>query len=370
MSRLSPSASAGLAVPGLDGAPELRSVAESVPLPWPAIQAHLARSGLTLEIDPLPQQFAGGLANLNFLVIVDGREAVLRRPPLGTLPPGAYDMEREFRILSGLSRGFALAPRAIHFCEDRGVMGQPFQIMEYRRGFAIRGDSLPARLAAVPNIGSTLARTLMATLGEIHAIDPAAVGLATLGRPEGFLSRTTEGWIKRAALAAPNPPPVVAELVRWLRAQPAPPGRTALIHNDCKLDNLLLDSSTLRPTAVLDWDQCTRGDALFDLATTLSYWTEPTDPPAMHALRQMPSARAGFFSRREAAEHYARATGRDLADFRFVRVLAIFKLAVILYQLNTRYREGVSDDPRYAQLGTLADGIMEFAHLVARGELF
>src|SRR5581483_9452255 len=117
--------------------------------------------GLALALDPPPRQFAGGLANLNYLLAIDGRDAVLRRPPPGELPPGAYDMGREFRILEALSRGLALAPRAIHFCADADVLGAPFQILEYRRGFAVRGDALPPELEGMAGIGERLSRTLI-----------------------------------------------------------------------------------------------------------------------------------------------------------------------------------------------------------------
>ena len=354
----------------VDVEPELRSQSESVPLNWVGLQAHMAAVGMRFEAHPVPRQFAGGLANLNYLVVIDGHEAVLRRPPLGTLPPGAYDMGREFRILQALSKAFPLAPKAIHLCTDADVIGAPFQIIEYRRGFAVRGARLPAALANAPDIGHRLSRTVIESLVALHRLDADKVGLGALGNPNGFLARARDGWIKRALLAVEAPATAVSSLIDWLRAQAIPVSETTLLHNDFKLDNLLLDGATLMPVAVLDWDQGTRGDPLFDLATTLSYWVEPTDPVSMQALQQMPTAQPGFMSRREAAAFYAEQTGRDLSDFRFYRVLALFKLAVIFYQLHMRYREGVSTDPRYAGLDKIADGVMEFADLVAHGELF
>jgi aminoglycoside phosphotransferase (APT) family kinase protein len=201
------------------------------------------------------------------------------------------------------------------------------------------------------------------------------VSLDDLGRPQGFLERTVEGWIKRALISAQGREysprdRLITELSEWLRAHRVADGPASLIHNDIKLDNILLDGHTIEPVAVLDWDQCTRGDSLFDLATTLSYYTEASDPAAMHELKQMPTAAPGFPSRYEVAMRYARLTGRDLSDFQFYRVLAIFKLAVIFQQLHQRYRSGATDDPRYAGFGKVTDGIFEFAQQVARGELF
>jgi aminoglycoside phosphotransferase (APT) family kinase protein len=358
----------------IDTAPALRAAVDCVPQDWTRLSAHLAESGLHFDPEPPPRQFSGGLANLNYLVVVDGREAVLRRPPMGSLPPGAYDMGREFRILSRLSQGLDLAPAGIHFGADPLVLGAPFQILEFRRGFAVRSE-LPAALRSLPGIGARLGQTLIDVLVRIHAVDPQAVGLDTLGRPQGFLQRAVEGWSERARIATEGASsPLIQELIRelsqWLRAQRVSDAAPVLLHNDIKLDNILLHGESLAPVAVLDWDQCTRGDALFDIATTLSYWSEAGDPPVMQALQQMPTAQPGFPTRLEAAQAYARASGRDLSDFRFYRVLAMFKLAVIFHQLHARYRQGATSDPRYAGFGRLADGILEFAQDVARGHVF
>lgn len=358
----------------IDTAPDLRPTNATVAQDWSRLQTYLAEHGMTLMLENTPRQFTGGLANLNYLMVLDGKEVVLRRPPMGKLPPGAYDMGREFRILKRLTDGFPLAPRGLHLCDDATVLGAPFQITEFRRGFAVRA-TLPASLTAVPGIGNHLADIMLQVLVTLHAVNSASVGLDQLGRPQGFLERAVEGWIKRGLISAEGREYspchlLIAELSQWLRAHQVADGHASLIHNDIKLDNILLDGQSLTPVAVLDWDQCTRGDSLFDLATTLSYYTEVGDPPAMHALNQMPTAASGFPSRYEVATRYAQLTGRDLSDFKFYRVLAIFKLAIIFQQLHQRYRSGATDDPRYAGFGKVTDGILEFAQLVARGELF
>ncbi|HYD69162.1 phosphotransferase family protein [Azospirillum sp.] len=352
--------------PALFRAPE-----ETVPLDWPAIAAHLGRSGLRLDLAEAPRQFRGGLANLNFLVTVDGAHAVLRTPPPGPLPPGANDMKREHRILSRLWRALPLAPRSLHLCEDADVAGHPFVILEYRPGITLPGAN-PARLAAEPAAGARLGPLMVDVLADIHAIDPAAVDLDTLGRPDGFLERAVAGWSQRAELCA-GPgglDPLVAELAAWLRRNATPGGAPTLLHNDFKLDNMILEPERLTPVAIVDWDQGTRGDPLFDLATLLSYWTEAGDPPAMHRLAQMPTAAHGFPTRREAAERYAARTGRDLSGFRFHRVLALFKLGVVFQQLHARHVSGATTDPRYAGFGDLARGIFDFTHEVSQNRCF
>lgn len=352
----------------------MRAEIETVPQYWPRLAAYLAGLGMRLDLDAPPQQFAGGFANLNYLIQLDGQPAVLRRPPKGPLPAGAYDMAREFQILSRLWQAFPLAPRGLHLCEDAKVIGAPFQIVEYRTGISLR-DSLPASLAGNPVVGAALGNTLVDTLIELHRVNPAAVGLESLGKPAGFLRRAAEGWIKRASVAVdgwgtPATLQLIIELAHWLRENRVADASQGLLHNDFKLDNVLLDPVSLAPLAVLDWDQGTRGDGLFDLAVLLSYWTEPDDPPAMHQMAQMPTTSAGFPTRRQVAERYASACGRDLANFRFHRVLAQMRTAVIFQQLHVRWRRGETRDSRYERFGELGEGLLSFARSIARGDVF
>ncbi len=176
----------------------LRSAAESVPLDWEAVRAYLAAHGHRLDAEPPPRQFAGGLANLNYLIHLDGKPAVLRRPPMGELPAGAYDMAREFRILSRLPDALPFIARGLHLCDDPAVIGQRFQIIEYRPGLVIR-EHMPPELAHRPEIGARLSQVLLETIAAIHAVDTKAIGLDDLGRPEGFLARGVVGLAQARA---------------------------------------------------------------------------------------------------------------------------------------------------------------------------
>jgi aminoglycoside phosphotransferase (APT) family kinase protein len=350
--------------------PDTRTAADSVPLDWAAARAHLAAHGLVLADDPPPRQFSGGLANLNYLIQLDGRPAVLRRPPFGELPAGAYDMAREFRILSRLPDALPFVPRGLFLCSDPAVIGAPFQIIEYRPGLVIR-EHLPPELLDRPEVGARLSQVLLQTIAAIHAVDTAKVGLDDLGRPQGFLARAVAGWRKRGLAAAESGTETLHDaLGTWLERHLVPDGPPALLHNDFKLNNIILDPRDLSPVAVLDWDQGTRGDPLFDFATLLSYWVHADDPPALHDMAQMPAVEAGLCSRQEAVARYAALTGRDVSDFLFHRVLAMYKLGVIFLQLGYRYRTGATTEPRYAGLAAIGTGIIEFAHEIAQGRAF
>ena len=334
---------------------------------WPAVTRYLAGHGMAMTSEP-PTRFTSGLANRNYLIHLQSGPAVLRRPPPGPLPPGAHDMAREHRILSRLPDALPAAPRSLHLCEDRSVMGVPFQILEYRPGRVIRA-TLPDDIAAQ---GPALSETMLATLASIHGVDTHALGLDTLGHPEGYLARQLAGWRRRGAAATQDPAAqqAVQDLGTWLEAHAVPDGSPTLLHGDFKLDNLILDPATLQPTAIVDWDQGTRGDSLFDLATLLSYWAEPGDPPEMHALQQMPTAAPGFHTREQAVGRYATLTGRNVSNFRFHRVLALLKLAVIFLQLGALARTGATTDPRYAGFEAVGTGVLRFAREVAAERVF
>jgi aminoglycoside phosphotransferase (APT) family kinase protein len=344
---------------------EFKPAAQSVPQDWAALARWLARSGAALGATPA-RQFAGGFGNLNYLIEIDGKLAVLRRPPFGPLPLGANDMAREYRILSSLWRAYTLAPRALLFCADPDVLGAPFQVMEYRVGIVIR-DVLPPSLTGRTGLGAALSRQMVESLAALHAVDPAQIGLETLGRPAGFLGRTLDGWLRRAAaLADLINPHVLSETAAWLHGRMPAEGSPGLVHSDFKLDNMILDPASLAPVGVIDWDMGTRGDPLWDLAVLLSYWAEPGDPACIHGMRQMPTAQPGFWPRREVLETYQRLTGRSVDDFTFYRVLSLFRSAIVFLQLFDRYRRQPEDNVRCAEFGSLGRGLLDYAFETAR----
>jgi aminoglycoside phosphotransferase (APT) family kinase protein len=347
---------------------EFKPAPQSEPQDWAALASWLARSGT--ELGPTPaRQFAGGFGNLNYLIEVDGKPAVLRRPPSGPLPLGANDMAREYRILSSLRRAYPLAPRALFFCAEPGVLGAPFQIIEYRAGIVIR-EVLPSSLTGHPAVGVTLSRQMVESLAALHAVDPAKIGLETLGRPAGFLSRTLDGWIRRGtALADLIDSRIFDEIAAWLRCRLPPEGPPSLIHSDFKLDSVILDPATLAPVAVIDWDMGTRGDPLWDVAVLLSYWVEPEDPACMHRMRQMPTAQPGFWRRREVLKAYQRLTGRAVDDFTFYRVLSLFRSAIVFLQLFDRYRRQPEGNMRCAEFGSLGRELLDYAFEIAHGRV-
>jgi aminoglycoside phosphotransferase (APT) family kinase protein len=255
----------------------------------------------------------------------------------------------------------------LFYCGETGVLGAPFQVIEYRPGIIIR-DTLPPGLAGHPEVGAVLSRQLVESLVALHAVDPAQIGLETLGRPAGFLGRTVEGWAGRGtALVDLLQPGVFGEVVAWLRCRVPADAPPSLLHSDFKLDNMILDPGTLAPAAVIDWDMGTRGDPLWDLAVLLSYWAEPGDPPCMRRVRQMPTAQPGFLSRREVVELYQRLSGRAVGDFTFYRVLSVFRSAIVFLQLFNRYRRDPGGNSGCAEFDALGRRLLDHSFEIASG---
>ncbi len=344
------------------------------PQDWDRLQRYLDLQGHAFSTSPPPRQFVGGFGNLNFLVDIDGERHVLRRPPLGPLPPGANDMAREFRVTSRLWKKFPLAPKALLLCEDVEVLGAPFLIMQYRPGAVIHME-LPEE-----HHGKTrqLSKMIIDVLCSFQRVDPIEVELNDLGSPDGFLVRAVKGWIKRYNVAAQDvykdrdPPSSAAEIMKWLESQPVPDAGHTLLHNDFKLNNIVLDANDMiTPVALLDWDMCTRGDPLFDFATLLSYWVEPGDPPALNKVGQMPTSTSpGWMNRREITQYYEQASGRDLSRIHYYRVLTAFKHCIIFMQIYARFCRGTTTDPRIAELGPALDSLFEFTHDVMKHRYF
>ncbi|MDH3451179.1 MAG: phosphotransferase family protein [Gammaproteobacteria bacterium] len=334
---------------------------------WDALAAHLAAAGLPLATSRAPRQFATGYANLNYLLELDCGRYVLRRPPAGPLPPGAHDMQREYRVLSRLWRAYPLAPRAVHLCADEAVLGAPFFLMEYRPGIVITAD-LPQRINR-PAQTAYIAEQLLDALVALHRVDPRQVDLHDLGKPEGFLRRQVRGWTQRAALAYRQAPSEnLQRITTWLAANTPSEQGVSLVHNDFKLDNVILHAQALTPVGVIDWDMCTRGDPLFDLAVLLSYWTQADDPPAMHALHQMPTAASGFPRRAEILSRYCEAMQVEARGFLFYRVLATFRLAIVFRQLYNLWQRGAATRPESATFDAVARGQLHIASSLLAGE--
>ena len=346
-------------------APELADVAEVRPgedLDWPRVAAYLKDRlpGLDGELEVL--QFPNGSANLTYFLRFGGRPLVLRRPPFGRLAPGAHDMAREYRVLAQLWRAFPSAPRALLLCEDHSVADATFFVMEFRSGVVIWNE-IPEPMRRHADVARRVGFAVIRTLADLHQVDYMGCGLAGLGRPDGFVARQVRGWSSRWEAVAPGAAktaqPVMREVADTLARTLPRPQRSAILHNDLKLDNCQFDPADPdRVHSVFDWDMATLGDPLVDVGILLNYWPDPGDTPGDRGMYPDGQDSLGLPAQEEILAVYAAATGLDLTGIGWYQAFACWKTAIVLQQLHDRYLRGETSDERMATRG---DRVAELA---------
>lgn len=311
------------------------------------------------------RQFGGGAANLTYLLDYGTHEYVLRRPPLGPVAKSAHDMGREYRVLSVLHKVFPLAPQAYLYSDDLDLIGAPFFVMDRKHGVVVR-QTIPGTYANVPNAARKMSEALVDALAAFHAVDYEAIGLGQLGKPEGFVERQIEGWFRRWHKAKTDDLPEMERVYNWLKENLPTASSHSLIHNDYKLDNVMLSTDDPgKMVAIFDWDMCTLGDPLSDLGSLLCYWTEPTDPIYMLKSSMMPTGDVGFMTRAELVQRYAEKSGRDVHNINFYHALGLYRLVVIIAQIYIRYARGQTQDKRFARFGPMIPLMAKAAEAVA-----
>lgn len=314
--------------------------------PW--FREHVA------PVDSLSATIVGhGRSNLTYRIESDGQAWVLRRPPLSHVLPTAHDMKREFRVISALEATEVPVPHAIALCEDLAVNDAPFYIMSFVDGIV---PTDPAVIATKFTEAERrrMGEELIDTLAVFHAVDPAKVGLADFGKPQGFLARQVKRFVGQIEQSKQRELPELEELGRRLTAAMPPEADHSLVHGDYRLDNCVI-SHDGHIAAVLDWEMATLGDPLTDVGSQVMYWPEQNastqsagSPIASNSVLSLP----GFPTRKEAMLRYAEKSGRDVSNLDFYACLAFFRLAVILEGIHARFLEGGTVGPGFETMAT------------------
>ncbi|WP_199435072.1 phosphotransferase family protein [Qaidamihabitans albus] len=308
---------------------------------------------------PQVRQFPGGASNLTYLLRYPGRELILRRPPAGHRAASAHDMRREYRVQDALRPVFPYVPRMLALCDDPAVLGDDFYVMERLHGLILRGD-LPPGMSLEPAAARRLSTGVIDRLVELHEVDVAAAGLGDLGKGTGYVERQIRGWTERYRRARTENVPEFAEVTAWLAANLPDEVSICLIHNDYRLDNVVLDSAEgLDVVGILDWEMATLGDPLMELGSTLAYWVQADDDDFFKASRRQPTHLPGMLTRAEVVDHYARRTGLAIPDWTFYEVYGLFRLAAIIQQIYYRYHQGQTRNPAFQDFWQLV-GYLEW----------
>ena len=310
-------------------------------------------------------RLGGGYSNLTYdITLGDGdgsSHVILRRPPVGVRAErGAHDMRREFRVLTAVFGSPVPVPTPIALCEDETVIGGLFFLMSRVDGVAVRRlEDAPA--LRDPSAMRGMSESCISALARLHALPVESTPLYDASRVDGYGARQVANWRARWVAARPaDVPDADAEFVcEWLASHLPSPIAPALLHNDWKFDNLLVDAanpSVIR--GVLDWEMATVGDPRFDLATALGYWVQRDDPPMLQALALGVTNAPGCLTRDEVVARYAAERGVPVEHPVYWWVFGLSKVAVIVLQLYARYVSGASRDARFAQLGGMAAMLM------------
>ncbi|HYU39340.1 MAG TPA: phosphotransferase family protein [Acidimicrobiia bacterium] len=301
---------------------------------------------------------AGGRSNLTYCITDGEREWVLRRPPLGHVLPTAHDMAREYRVITALADTDVPVPKTFALCEDTDVNGAPFYVMERVHGRILRTGEELATLTR--DEAAACSRELVDVLARIHRVDYEAVGIGEFGHPDGFMERQLRRWNQQWERSKADDLPAIDDLAQRLRNALPESGPPTIVHGDYRLDNTMLaPDDPGRIAAVLDWEMSTLGDPLADVGLFLLYWGQ--SQAQIIATGQAIEEEAGFASRDEVVELYAKETGRNVDNLDFYVVFAFYKLAIIVEGIAARYRMGKTLGEGFEHMGQMVKSLVDEA---------
>jgi aminoglycoside phosphotransferase (APT) family kinase protein len=302
----------------------------------------------------------GGRSNLTYVVEDGQRRFVVRRPPLAHVLPTAHDMAREYRVLAALRGTDIPVPRVIALCEDDSVIGAPFYVMEWVDGHVVR-DALPAEFPDSTDTRRAMSAALVATLLQLHRVDPDEIDLAGFGHPKGFLGRQVRRWWQQWEASRTRELPSIGELRRRLDETVPVQSAPGIVHGDYRLDNVMYaPSDPARIVAVIDWEMCTIGDPLCDLGLLCVYWADDESEAAARTLHgHAVTVEHGFYNRADILRDYAAGTRRDMSALDWYVALGAYKLAIIAEGITARFLMGMTVGEGFATMGETVPAIVD-----------
>ncbi len=308
------------------------------------------------------QQYSGGASNLTYLLQWKNNQAILRTSPRGANIKGAHDMGREYKVLNLLDGHFAYSPKALLYCQDENIIGRPFYLMQKIEGIIPR-KSFP--MPVEPKQARAMCKDLIDVHIALHELDLEKTGLIKLGKADGYIQRQITGWNQRYKNARLKDSLPADDLMQWLEDNQPADTQTSLIHNDYKFDNVVMSAEPPHKIiAVLDWEMTTIGSPLMDLGCSLAYWIEKTDPPALQAIRMMPTNIEGMMTRQQIIDYYGKQRNIDISGFNYYYKFGLFRLAAIVQQIYHRYAQGKTTNPAFKSFGEIAKVLITRAELI------
>lgn len=347
-SKTTPSSSAEQSTdstPAIDRAGEVRQGEE---LDAPAVSDWLRQQGIAVTGVPVVTQYSGGASNWTYRLQYPEHDLILRRPPAGTKAKSAHDMVREYQVQHALAEAYPYVPEMVALCRDEQVIGCDFYLMQRVEGIIPRAN-LPESLRLSESQVSELCHRVIDALVALHQVDyQQQPTLLELGKGDGYCQRQVLGWDKRYAQAQTPNVPSFGLVRQWLTDNTPADSLTCVIHNDWRLDNVVLDvDDPTQVVAVLDWEMATLGDPLMDLGSALAYWVQADDNFVMQQFRRQPTHLAGMLTRQQVVDYYLEQMGLSVDNWIFYEVFGLFRLAGIAQQIYYRYYHQQTDNPAF-----------------------
>jgi len=327
-------------------------------------ERHLPGTGEDLEATFI----TGGASNELFEIRRGAHRMALRRPPR-IVPAGRDEtMLREYRLLAALADTDVPHARAVAVCDDPGLMGGCFYLMEYVDGWSpLGGGGWPAPFDADLEARSGLAFQLVDGIAKLARVDWRAKGLEGFGRPDGFHERQVDRWMSHLAAVQFRAIPGLDVAAQWLRTHQPRHYEPGIMHGDYQFANVMFrHGAPARLAAIVDWEMATVGDPLLDLGWVVQGWVDPDEDRSTGSYVDL----TGMPSRADLLEYYARESGRDVADIDYYVILARFKLAVVLEAGYARVVQGQADNPKMIAFGDVVLSLAERAAELATTTTF
>ncbi|TKD52848.1 phosphotransferase family protein [Sphingomonas baiyangensis] len=303
------------------------------------------------------EKFAGGQSNPTYRIDAASGAYVLRRKPFGPLLPSAHAVDREYRLIAALHpTGFPVA-RPYALCEDEAVLGAAFYVMEMVEGRTLWDGTLPGM---APSERRRHYEAMVDTLADLHAVDYEAAGLGDYGKPGNYFERQVARWTRQYRMSQTDDLPEAERLIEWLPRTVPEQTRTAIVHGDYRIDNLIFATDGPRVRAVLDWELSTLGDPLADFAYLAMNWV--TEPEGRSGVKGMTGPETGIPTLEAITVRYCAHTGREgIPDLNWYFSYNLFRLMGIVQGIKKRVLDGNASNAQAAATAARVPGLAAVA---------
>ena len=310
---------------------------------------------LDLDYEFKFEQFKVGRSNITFKIFDDSNVYVLRRPPFGTKLESAHNMQREFKIITELSKNNLKVPKPVLLCVDKQISEDDFYIMEYIEGETIADNLIAEKYSDIEK--QKITESFISALAELHSFNVLNSELSDLGKHEDYVSRQLNRWNKQFDAQKVRDISDLDVATELLFENIPTQQKVSIVHGDYRLDNVRISNNSV--AAVVDWELCTLGDPLADLGTVIASWSnkDEIDTPFIYS----PSLSEGFPSRQEILSLYEEKSILNLDEIEFYIRLSFWKHAMIMEGVYVRYSLGYYGNVDKKDVDAFGQSTLSFA---------